>query len=150
MAIPSHIAHDLGNLDSSLKEMKNLCAVAELVPPIKGEANALKAGIETVQPPVHETKLSMDELAEAVEPAREAVKSAISQIKQLNNIEKVIHNIESHISKIEKVLDGVNLIDHKLSVVIKPMLKLKRLLRKKFHIKFSYPDPKNILLTATP
>lgn len=210
LSIPAHIAHDLGELDDTMGEVKKVASVAKLVPPIKGQSEAVVEGIDVTKPPVHESRVIMQKVADAIEPVRKEVQNAIKKIEEIqgkvnefkakkitpfyndiieaqscvdksdpkhlscmqgklddvakpadaaiakidqglgtliSDIDKIVgfvEDIEKQLSSIEKLIDGINLLEHDLNLLIHPFLELKKLLDKRFTVKFPYPDPKNI------
>jgi DNA repair exonuclease SbcCD ATPase subunit len=83
LAIPSHIAHDLGELDKAMSDVKNVASVGKLAPPIKGQSEAVVEGVDVTQLPVHDSHVMMSKLAETIEPVREQIKKAITKIEEI-------------------------------------------------------------------
>ncbi len=83
LAIPSHIAKDLSDLDESMSTVKKVSTVAGFVPPIRSEAESVSDGIDEIQPPVTKSKDIMQKIADTIEPIREKVIEARDQIAKL-------------------------------------------------------------------
>lgn len=110
LAIPSHIANDLSDLDESMSTVKKVSTVASYVPPIKSQAEAVNDGIDEIQPPVTKSKDIMQKIADTIEPIRQKVIEARDQIQKLE--EKISQFNSQKISPFyQKVLASQSCVD---------------------------------------